>query len=71
MKVAKAGGGEFSHAEKVRQLMNGLDRQAGHLERMLRRSDLSESQIGRINSAIERARSMFRIGAAAITKNPI
>lgn len=71
MKVAKAGGGEFSHVEKVEQLMNGLDKQARHLERVLKRSGLSESQVGTINGVIERARGLLGIAREAITKDPI
>ena len=67
MKVAKAGGGFFDHAEKVKQVMNGLNKQAAHLERVLQRRGLSESQVSRINGLIEGARNWAGTALEAIT----
>lgn len=71
MKVAKAGGGLFDHVGKVEQAINGLNRQAKHLESMLQRSGLSESHVNRINGLIERARGLLEAAQQAITKDPI
>jgi RHS repeat-associated protein len=72
MKVAKAGGGYFDHAGSVQEGMNGLNKQVTHLERVLQRSGLSESQAGRINSLIQRARGLAGAALEAITpRDPI
>jgi hypothetical protein len=59
MRVAKPGGGEFDHLEKVEQALEGFNSQLKHLERLVKRSGLSEDQVGRINGLIERARSVL------------
>jgi hypothetical protein len=71
MSVAKAGGGTFSHEEKVLQAINGLNRQATHLEGLLQRSGLSEQHVNQINDVIERAKGLLSIAREAITKDPI
>jgi len=72
MKVAKAGGGFFDHAESVKQAMNGLNKQAAHLERVMQRSGLNKSQVAKINGLIERARGLAGAALKAITpKEPL
>jgi hypothetical protein len=71
MKILKRGGGEFNHVGKVEQAIKGLDRQARHLERVLKRSGLSEARVKKINGVIERARGLISIAERAITKDPI
>ncbi len=72
MKVAKAGGGFFDHVGSVQEGINGLNKQAAHLERVLQRSGLSESHVQTINGLIERARGVAAVALRAITpKDPI
>ena len=66
MKVAGPDGKLYSHEDKVGRGIRGLSRQIEHLERMLKRSDLSESQTGRMNGLLEKARGMMRVAAQAI-----
>ena len=68
LRVAGPGGKLFSHVEEVSQAMRGLDRQATHLERVLGRSGLSDSQTQRINGLIEKARGMIDPGQRAISR---
>jgi hypothetical protein len=68
MRVAKAGGGEFDHVGKVQRAIRGLNRQITHLERVLQRSGLSESQVKRIRGLIESGRGLIKIAQQAITR---
>jgi RHS repeat-associated protein len=67
MKVAGEDGKLFDHVGKVGRGIRGLSRQIGHLERVLGRSDIGESQATRINSVLDRARGMLREASQAIT----
>lgn len=71
MKVAKAGGGVFEHVPKVEDAIAGLSKQAKHLERVLQRSGLSESQVNQINGLLKGARVLLEVARQAITKDPI
>jgi hypothetical protein len=53
MKVAKVGGGFFDHVGKVEQALSGLNRQVTHLQWVLERSGLSDSQVNAINGLLE------------------
>jgi DNA-binding phage protein len=68
IKVAKAAEqGLYDHVEELRQYRNGLERQAKHLERILKKDGLKESQVNRMNTIIERARGMSDTILNAIT----
>jgi hypothetical protein len=69
MKVAKSGGGYFDHVGKVEQGLNGLNKQITHLQRILKRSGLTESQVTKINGLLNRAKSLVGSGLRAVTKD--
>jgi RHS repeat-associated protein len=67
MKILKSTGEAFDHVGKVQDVVNGLSRQIAHLERVLERPDVSESQAGVIRGLIERAGSMLATARQAIS----
>jgi len=72
MQILKETGQAFDHVGKVEQAIAGLNKQASHLERVLQRSGLRESDVQTINGLIERARGLAGAALQAIApKDPI
>jgi RHS repeat-associated protein len=71
MAVAKTGGGQFSHVTKVEQAIGGLNKQINHLEKVLKKTGLSEAQVGKINAQLDKARGLLKVAQKAITRDPI